>query len=598
MSSYREYKIILKTLADATGLTRLTRHLREHSRGIRALVATYRTLAAAGGAAWRITAAGARKAGMAIAGASGAIGLFVRQAAGNNIALARAVNMFDVSAATFTQFRREVRAVSSDVGIAQREIIDALYKTGSARVPKNDAITFLRVAAKAFVADGADMSSVIQGLASVIGPFNLGFDQAAVAADKLYTIVKGGQTTFEEVGDNLNQAASVAAASGVTFDQLAAGVTRLTAATIKTPTAVNALRNIISILNKELGDGWSKTKTLQQALEDFAKGKGYSQKALIKTFGLENIGPVMAMVGKNAKAAADALAEVQASTGEGLNKAAALVDQYRHWERFSESIKNLTDRIGEIFDRVIAPVVDRISARIAKWTDTDQAFVALEKRLIRIRDVVVGIVQAAQDKDNLASIGEALRKIISGVAQSAAILAGKALAHVIPALGRLFGEAAKRGLEDVFVSAGERSMARKIVEQEMGAEMGVRFVHSTANVSKYKDRGYDKRVEAKAAEIRQLNLQAEGVEASNLVGALGGGGARIKHGVEELSAFRDDTMAAMARDIADKVEQQKREALFILQKTDEVITLSAEQMREVSGRLDTMAQQAKNQRRR
>ena len=538
----QDYKIVLKTIADMTGASKLGRWLLTHSKTVRDLARLYTQLKAIGGAAFHAIAGAANKAKWAAAGVAGALGLATREAVANNVKLAQAVNMFDGNLGTWRKFRSEIRGVSADTGIAQQELLGALYMIGSARVPKENAISLLRVAANAFIADGAPMESVIRGIASVLGPFKMKHEDAGIAADKLYTIVKGGQTTFEEVGSQFNEAASDAAAAGVTFEQLAAGVTTLTAATVKTPKAVLSLRNIIGTLNQELGDGWTKTKSLQQALEDFAKGKGYSQSKLQKIFGRETAGAVMLMVGKNAQAAADALAEMQASTGEGLVKAAAMVDQFRHWDRLTKTIKGAYDAVGEVFDRVIAPLVERISASVKSWSSNSNAFASLEARLIRIRDVVMGVIDAAQDPGKREEILGGVKSMLSGAFEAGAGVFVALFAKAVPLLAHTFVAAAKESLGGIGAWANRRDDVQEGLYnsgQITWAQRHMPGLFGTKESAAKIDAGYNAQLRA--------DLGAKGqTAADDVMATLGAGGVRMQAGWSQLERVAAQSRALEA----------------------------------------------------
>ncbi len=56
--AHKEYKILLKTLADISGISKLTAYLTTHNKGVRGLIVTYKALHATGAAALRALSTG------------------------------------------------------------------------------------------------------------------------------------------------------------------------------------------------------------------------------------------------------------------------------------------------------------------------------------------------------------------------------------------------------------------------------------------------------------------------------------------------------------------------------------------------------------
>ncbi len=461
----------LKFWADIAGLAKSIKWMDKSKKAAklmgRAVKATFKGIRTGVGVANR----GLRRLSGTIAAVTLAMGAMAIRSAKLNISLAQAVNMFDGSLGTFRYFRREIRDVATDTGIAQESLIASLYKIGSARIPKENAIAFMRVAARAFIADGANMEAVIQGLAAVLGPFKMKYDQAGIAADKLYSIVKGGQTTFEEVGEELNKSATAAAKSGMAFDQLAAGITTMTAATVKTPTALVSMRNMISILNKELGDGWTKTMSFQGAMKKLWTTKGESISAIQKIFGMENYTQALLFMGDSAEKAAADLKEMQKSTGEGLIKASEFVRKFMHWGRVSKEIENHIDAIGERFDRVLGPYVDRITAKMKTWRNNTSFFDIMEAKLGAAAEKVEAISAAIsmpgkEGKDARDEIIKGLSATMQGIGDILGRGVVIALMRAVPAIAYALG----RGMKAAFMQVGENNRDKAEAVRRVGAE--------------------------------------------------------------------------------------------------------------------------------
>ena len=78
--------------------------------------------------------------------------------------------------------RREITALAGEFGIATDQLVNGLYNALSAGVPKDNVIEFLRIGAKAAVADGSDISVSIDGITTVLNAFKLSADKASKVA--------------------------------------------------------------------------------------------------------------------------------------------------------------------------------------------------------------------------------------------------------------------------------------------------------------------------------------------------------------------------------------------------------------------------------
>jgi len=247
-----------------------------------------------------------------------------------------------MAAIPIADLRREVMALSAEFGIAKEELTSGLYNALSAGVPKDNVFDFMRTASKMAVGGAATVTQSVDVLTTAINAFQIPAKDADKVADILFTTVRLGKTTIGELGASFSQVAPLAAASGVKFEEVAAAVASLTKQGVPTAQAMTGLRQTIVALNKNLGDGWSETMTLQDAMATLATRAGGSQTALQKMVGtVEGTLPILAMTGKNANVAAADLREMGKSAGAA---AAAFAEM--------ESV-NKVDRILQQLDNVI-----------------------------------------------------------------------------------------------------------------------------------------------------------------------------------------------------------------------------------------------------
>jgi hypothetical protein len=273
--------------------------------------------------------------------------------------------------------------------------------------------------------------------------------QAAAVTDLMFKTVANGKTTFGDLAAYISQAAPTASALGVGLDQVLAAVATLTKQGVPTATAMTQIRNSMLALNGELGDGWSKSMTFQEALQKVGSEAGFSAVALEKAFGRENVGAVLAMIGENAANAAADLATMRAEGG-GLEEAFAKVDsQVGHWPRIWQSIRELVSQVGEALDTKLKPVIDFVAKKLNALGDGKGFAGFVEGLSSRIADLVaqaVAGVQTVIDVLGKTSIGGAISATVNALVDLVVTLLAeglRSLGTVVVALAKIFGAAIK-----------------------------------------------------------------------------------------------------------------------------------------------------------
>lgn len=143
-----------------------------------------------------------------------------------------------------------VASLSDEVGIAQDVLVGGLYDAISAGIPKDNAFEFMRVASEASIAGVTDVGTAVDGLTSTINAFGLDASQAQEVADSMFAAVQGGKTNFEDLSGSLYNIAPAAAAAGVSFQEVNAGIATLTSGGTPTAQATTQMRAALVGLQK------------------------------------------------------------------------------------------------------------------------------------------------------------------------------------------------------------------------------------------------------------------------------------------------------------------------------------------------------------
>ena len=177
----------------------------------------------------------------------------------------------------FAKMRTEVLALSNEMGIATDQAVPALYSAISAGVPPDNVMSFLETASKTAIGGVTSLETATDALTTVTNTWGKTAGvTAAKAADVLFTTVKLGKTTMQELGGSINQVAGLASAFGIEFEQVTAGVTELTKAGVPTNEAMTKMRALIQSISspsmraasafKDLGIEVSAARTAQEGI--------------------------------------------------------------------------------------------------------------------------------------------------------------------------------------------------------------------------------------------------------------------------------------------------------------------------------------------
>ena len=371
-----------------------------------------------------------------------AFGALIADAAKFNITMARVWTMAGGGIETFRRLRQEARNLASDFGMTRAEISKGMYGALSAGVGENDLVEFMNVAAKAAVSDGSSIEGAVDGITTVLDSFGMEAKDATKIADLMFQAVAKGKLTFGELAHSISEAASVASVMGVSAEEVMGAVAVLSKTQATAKSTIN-LRNIMLSLNKALGEGWSATMTLQEALNKVYDDAGGSQMKLEKIFGRENLPAMLKLSGDNAEAAAQGLADMAGSAG-AADKAFNKVDQFRHWPKLIETARAQLSRFFEVINQRIAPAINTIRDRIREIGDSG----ALENMANRVADIVESAKKAVEV---LAGGGEGRTRILNAfgnVLKEAFKAAANGAAMVLVKIAPKVGMAIGKGLMD------------------------------------------------------------------------------------------------------------------------------------------------------
>jgi TP901 family phage tail tape measure protein len=212
--------------------------------------------------------------------------------------------------------RGEVEAMSQRLGVGVVDLAQGLYQVASAGVDAAHSIQFLEVATKAGIAGVSSTETAVDGLTTVINAYGMSAESVGRVSDVMFQTVKLGKTTFDQLAASLANVLPIASASEVSFEEVSAAIAELTKQGTPTAVATTQIRAAIISLNDVLGDGWSKTLNLGQAMQKLVDLTGGSNTALKELMGRqEGVNAVLALAGDKAENYATSLQDVKNAAG-------------------------------------------------------------------------------------------------------------------------------------------------------------------------------------------------------------------------------------------------------------------------------------------
>jgi len=327
-----------------------------------------------------------KKVGMVMVGAAVAVGgASIKMAADFDTAMREVNTMMLLNEEEFAEFSKEVRTLSKEMGVNAVESAEALYQAISAGVPKENVLTFMEVATKAAIGGVTSTETAVDGLTTVINAFKMDINDAQKVADIMFTTVKGGKTTFEELSASMSLAAPIAASLGVEFEDVMAAVATLTKQGTPTAMAFTQIKGAMVALMKptdEMKDlmnkaGYETGEAMFQALgfagtlDALRTAANNNNEVLAKAFGrVEALNAVLGVTGENAEMAAadiDSMTEAAGSATDAFEQMEKSTT--RKFAKVKAQFQDTAITLGNALIPMVTRLLEAITPIIEKMAD-------------------------------------------------------------------------------------------------------------------------------------------------------------------------------------------------------------------------------------
>lgn len=200
---------------------------------------------------------------LAMAAAASTIIAFSINAAGDFDASFREIStLFDAGAEDVQSFKASVLDAAGASSGSFDSFTGSIYDAISAGVDFKDSIEFVTDAEKLAVGGRADLNRTTELLVSTLNAYGASTDQASRFSDVLFQTVRLGITDIPRLSEAIGKVTPTAAAAGVSFEELNAGVAILTRNGIATSEAVTGLKAAFSNIIKPTSEAQEAAKAL------------------------------------------------------------------------------------------------------------------------------------------------------------------------------------------------------------------------------------------------------------------------------------------------------------------------------------------------
>jgi TP901 family phage tail tape measure protein len=353
-----------------------------------------------------------------------------------------------ISAAAMDEMSAQVGKFSQDFGVLPEKVVPALYAALSAGVPADTVFDYMETATKLATGGVTDLDTAVDGLSSVVNAYGSEIIGAAEASDIMFTAVRFGKTTVDEIARSISDVTPIASALGVGFDEVGASIAVLTAAGVPTSKSTTMMKGAMAELAKEnsiadkafrelAGVGFTQFiaegGNLTDGLLMMADGAEAAGGSVIDMFGSVEAGSAVLALTKNDGAAmVEVMAEMADSAG-ATDKAFATMSETTAFQmdKIKATVQVLLIQLGNKLIPIIQKIADFILRTLVP---------ALKQFSGWVKDKIIPVLETLWKKYLKPLYEKVIVKLVD--AFNKLTDSGKDMTPVIAALGAVAGLAA------------------------------------------------------------------------------------------------------------------------------------------------------------
>lgn len=316
-------------------------------------------------------------------------------------------------AAGIEELKDGVLALGSESGESFEILNQGLFDLISAGVPAEKAISTLRDATRLATAGATDTATAVKALAATLTAFGDEAGTSAEISEKFFIAQKFGVTTVGELATEFNKVAGLGKALGLSFDEVLASATALTAngakPTAEAMTELKATMNAVILVQSKLPaesdavrDALSlqnvKSRGLVESLNRLKEATGGDVVEMQRLLGsAEALSAVLSLTGSQS----ELVSKIMTKMGDDTNRASTFFDAFtvknetsaKAQARLFVSLDRLAIIIGEKFAPAISVAANIVAKFVNAVAENDQ-IVKFGVAVLTAGAVVTGLVTA------------------------------------------------------------------------------------------------------------------------------------------------------------------------------------------------------------
>jgi len=318
--------------------------------------------------------------------------------------MANVSTLVDTNVVSMAKLQKQILSLNPNLGSAA-ELTKGLYQALSAGVDSAKAVEFVGLAAQAAKAGLSDTFTAVDAGTTILNAFGLEIGRASEVYDLMFTTVKEGKTTFEELAAAEAKISPIAAAANVSIYEQHAALATLTKGGFKTTEASSRLATALGAIIKPSSDAVKtaeelglkfdaqalKAQGLHGFLQSVKEATGGNVEEMAKLFGgMESLSVMLALTGKQSDeftAILNRMKDTSGATEEAFNK------QKDTLSALWETTKNWITREAALLGEKLAPKLKEIQEKTIAWIEANRELIGqkLNTYLDRVADAAVFI---------------------------------------------------------------------------------------------------------------------------------------------------------------------------------------------------------------
>ena len=380
----------------------------------------------------------------------GAVAYATREIAKFSTAMHELKAITNTSGAQFDALSKKARDLGATTKFSATEVAQGMKFLGMAGFKTNEILSAMPTTLDLATASGMSLKETADILSNIMTGFGVSADKASVATDTLATIATNSNTDIRQLGDAMKYVAPVSKSLGVSMQETAAAIGKLSDAGIQGTLAGTGLRTILSrLINptkqardalKQMGlnvhDVDVKSQGLTTVLQRL-KSAGLNAKEALAIFGRLGVSAALTLTNSASKMA-DLTQKANNSTGAVKKMADEMMKSVgNQFKLFSSALTELALKMGDAGLTKSITTMLHAGTDFVTWLGTNKtALDALTESMKLTAKILAGIV-AIKAVTFMASLATKTWELVKAQGALNLLLAKAPYAIVAIALGTL-----------------------------------------------------------------------------------------------------------------------------------------------------------------